>query len=95
MQGWVAGWGLLPHVHPRSSSSPMGKYLDAAIAGQAAHFVGNKISTFSYLIAGQLHCAGRGGNVSFYRGSAAQALAWEHQQQAQAAAIAAAAAAVQ
>ena len=69
----LQGAGLTGHVHPDRDSDD-GKYLDAAIAGSAAAFLGNKISTYSHLIAGQMLCAGRGKDATFFRAAlAAQA----------------------
>jgi len=58
---------LLPLENNHDDNYLASKYIDAAIAGYATAFMGNKISTYSYLIAGQLICAGRGANVTFFR----------------------------
>lgn len=61
-EGHMEAW-----VHPKSEDYHMGKYYDAAVAGYASGFLGNKISTYSYIIGGQLACAGRVGEVYYFR----------------------------
>ena len=72
-----------PVVHARAEADEFKAFLragvdvaelDAAIAGHAAGFLGNKISTYSYLIGGQLVCAGRAANVTHFRAEAFKAL---------------------
>jgi hypothetical protein len=63
--------GLLAILHPLSDDALHGKFVDAAVASYASAFLGNKISTYSYLIAGQLLCAGVSPrNITFFRAKA-------------------------
>jgi hypothetical protein len=60
--------GLQALTHPLSEDALMGKFIDAAVASHASAFLGNKISTYSHLIAGQMICAGVGqSKISFFR----------------------------
>jgi len=54
--------------HPLSEDALMGKFVDAAVASYASAFLGNKISTYSHLIAGQMLCSGvLVNNITFFR----------------------------
>lgn len=63
--------GLLALTHPLSDDSLMGKFVDAAVASHAFAFLGNKMSTYSHIIAGQMFCAGISHeNIIFFRAKA-------------------------
>jgi len=54
--------------HPLSEDALMGKFVDAAVASYASAFLGNKISTYSHVIAGQMLCSGvLINNITFFR----------------------------
>ena len=74
---FLRGAGLEAVVHPASAEpGPDGALLDAAIAGHASGFLGNKQSTFSWLVGHSMLCGGADKSaVNFFSAAVAAAAA--------------------